>query len=285
VPLGFKEWGVRFHAIELGRYSGAALEGVVGAPMRNERVKACLNLHAVLPNLEEVVAFDPQVAELTRTWDVTVEFRVRHGPQAHVAIHEGRCRVRPGPADKPHVRLWFTSPRHLNAMFEGRAKPIPTKGFSRLGFLSGEFPKLTDRMERYLRASEETLKDRRTFELVTRCLLFTAVFGLKELAENDPAVAELAAQTPNGTTEFRILPDGPAVHLTHANGSFSVGKGPAPSPNARMAFRDYDVCHRLLNGRMDTFAAVGRGDVVITGFLPLVDRLSSLLEYLERYLK
>ncbi|MBN1343556.1 MAG: hypothetical protein JXQ73_12785 [Phycisphaerae bacterium] len=253
--------------------------------MRNQLVMAHLNLHAILPNLEELVEFDPEMTRLIGTWDIAIEFAVRAGPRAHVVIRNGRCKVGPGPADRPDVKLWFKSPEHLNAMFDGKAKPLPVKGFSRLGFMSSEFPKLTDRLTHYLRGSDDVLRDPRVVDFVTRCMLYTAVFGVAELAELDPAVAGLAARTPNGTAEFKILPDGPTVHVTHRNGDFTASKGPAGTPNVKMYFRDTKVCNDLLNGRMDAFAALGRGDVVITGFLPLADQLNAMLEYLEDYLK
>ncbi len=253
--------------------------------MKNDLVKAHLNLHAILPNLEELVEFDPEIGQLVGSWDITVEFAVRGGPRAYVSIHNGQCRVGRGRADRADVKLWFKSPEHLNAMFDGKAKPIPLKGFTRLGFMSSEFGKLTDRLEYYLRASDDVLKDQRVFEFVTRCMLYTAIMGLAELAEFDPAVADLAGHTPNGTAEFSILPDGPSAHLVHQNGSFTAAKGPADAPNVRMQFRDLRVCNDLLNGRVDAFAALGRGDVVLLGFLPLADQLNAMLEYLEPYLK
>ncbi len=253
--------------------------------MQNERVKAHLNLYAVLPNLEELVAFDSEMAQLTNSWDVVIEFTVSGGPRATVAIRAGTCEVERESSRKPNVKLWFRSPQHLNQMFDGKANPVPIKGFTRLGFMSKEFPKLTDRLEHYLRADGELLKDERTFAFVTKCMLYTAVFGLAELAELDRAVADLVAHTPNGTAEFKILPDGPTVHITHENGSFHAAKGPADAPNVQMQFRDLGVCNDLLNGRVDAFAALGRGDVVIKGFLPLADQLNAMLEYLEPYLK
>lgn len=253
--------------------------------MPSDVVKAHLNLYAILPNLEEVVVFDPEMARLVADWDITVEFKVHHGPQTAVTIRNGQCRVRKGPADHADVRLWFRSPEHLNAMFDGRAKPVPVKGFTRLGFMSREFAKLTDRLERYLRAGDEMLRDEKTFDFVTRCMLYTAVFGLAELAEHDAAVADLAGRTPQGIAEFKILPEGPAVHLRHVNGTFTAAKGPVEAPNVRMQFVNSRVCNELLNGRVDAFAALGRGDVTITGFLPLADYLNTMLEYLEPYLK
>ncbi len=253
--------------------------------MPNELVKAHLNLHAILPNLEELVSFDPEIRQLVGTWDIAVAFAVRGGPQAHVSLRNGQCRVDRGSGQRTNVKLWFTSPRHLNDMFDGKGNPIPLKGFTRLGFMKSEFPKLTDRLEYYLRGSDAAAQDERIHEFVTRCMLYTAVFGLAELATLDPAVADLVAHTPNGTAEFKVLPDGPTAYLVHQDGAFTAGKGPAESPNVRMQFRDVKVCNDLLNGRVDAFAAMGRGDVVIKGFLPLADQLSAMLEYLEPYLK
>lgn len=253
--------------------------------MPNELVKARLNLYAVLPNLEELVAFDPETQQLIASWDIGVTFSVSGGPRAHVAVRNGRCSVQRGNGQGANVKLWFTSPEHLNKMFDAKANPIPLKGFTRLGFMSKEFPKLTDRLEHFLRASDDVLADEATFAFVTRCMLLTAIFGLAELAEHDPDVVDLAAHVPNGTAEFKILPDGPAVHLTHKDGAFTAAKGEAAEPNVRMYFRDVKVCNDLLNGKMDAFAALGRGDVIITGFLPLADQLNAMLEHLEPYLK
>ena len=253
--------------------------------MQDALVKAHLNLHAVLPNLEELVAFDPEMVQLVASWNITIAFAVRNGPSAHVSIHNGVCRVRPGPAERADVKLWFKSPQHLNAMFDGQANPIPIKGLTRLRFLSKEFPKLTERLEYYLRATDDVLADQRVFDFVTKCMLYTGIFGLAELAPLSPDVADLSAHTPDGTAEFKVLPDGPSVHLAHKNGSYRACKGPADAPNVRMQFRDHRVCNDLLNGKVDAFAALGRGDVVITGFLPLADSLNAMLEYLEPYLK
>lgn len=252
--------------------------------MQNELVKAHLNLYAVLPNIEELVAFDPEMTQLVATWNIAIEFGVRNGPRAHVVFRDGRCRVGRGPTEGADVKLWFKSPKHLNDVFDEKAKPIPTKGFTKLGFMSSEFPKLTTRLEHYLRGGDEVLQDERVFEFVTKCMLYTAVSGLAELAHHDPAVASLVAQTPEGTAEYKVLPNGPVAHLTHRNGTFSAHKGLADAPNVAMHFRDMRICNDLLNGRVDAFAAIGRSDLRLTGFLPLADQLDAILAHLAPYL-
>jgi len=67
-----------------------------------EAVRARLNLHAVLPNLEDVVHHDPEMAELVKGHRITVQMVVRGGPDAWVRIADGACTV--GKGDPPAVR-------------------------------------------------------------------------------------------------------------------------------------------------------------------------------------
>ena len=144
-------------------------------------VKACLNLHAVLPNLEELVVHDPESARLSKNWDIRIQFLARNGPTAWVAFDRGCCTVNRGKHVKPDVKLFFTSPGHLNRMMDGKANPIPVKGFTRLGFLSKQFPKLTDRLEAILKAGEEQLRDPVVLDLNTRMTLYTAACAAREI--------------------------------------------------------------------------------------------------------
>ena len=114
--------------------------------MDPELVKANLNLYAVLKNLEDLCEFDREMKKLTAFWNVSIQFSVRKGPHAWVSFSDGKCAVSRGRIKKPSIILFFMSPGHLNRMFDGNANPIPLKGFTKLRFLTKEFPKLTDRL-------------------------------------------------------------------------------------------------------------------------------------------
>jgi hypothetical protein len=70
--------------------------------MGYEAVRARLNLLAVLPNLEDVVRYDPEAAELVKGARITIQFIVAGGPKAFVRIADGACTVGSGMA--PGVR-------------------------------------------------------------------------------------------------------------------------------------------------------------------------------------
>jgi len=207
--------------------------GTAGAAPRRdaryEAVRARLNLHAVLPGLEDVVAGDAEMAALVAGADLTVHFRVAGGPAAAVRFAGSRCRAWPlgagaGAAADTAVRgtetgaradrgagngadrdgespdrggrhrdgehgaggrggggtvtLWFTSPAHLNRMFDGSGTPIPLRGFGKLGFMQKEFTQLSDRLAHYLKPTPELLGDPDYLAMNTRLMLTTAAFAV-----------------------------------------------------------------------------------------------------------
>jgi hypothetical protein len=255
-----------------------------GQMMSFESVRARLNLLAVLPNLEDVVRYDPEMAELVRTARITIRFSVAGGPKAFVRIADGACTVGRGSVPGADVILWFTSPAHLNKMFDGKGNPIPLKGFGKLGFLKKEFTQLTDRMAHYLKPTEELLKDPAYLTLNTRLTLNTAAFAVPELLAGDPEVAHFRGALAKGAIALRVMPEGPSVGLRLGPDEIRAVKGEVENPTALISMRTVEVANAFLNGNMDMFAAVARGDIELWGQLPVIDALALVLDRIPKYL-
>ncbi|MBI9085212.1 MAG: SCP2 sterol-binding domain-containing protein [Desulfobacterales bacterium] len=253
--------------------------------MSYDIVKAHLNLHAVLQNLEDLVAYDPQTAELAKDWRISIQFSVKGGPQAFVDFRDGTCHVGRGSHPAPSVKLFFTSPAHLNRMMDGKANPIPLKGFTRLGFLAKEFPKATDRLEYFLKPTPELLRDEGYLALNTRMTLNTAAFSVPELAQLDPLAKLSAAHIQDGTVVIKILPEGPAAHVSFAKGRIESGKTDVERPMAKLSLRNMQIANDFFNGRLDLFTAVAMGDVMIKGQTPMLDALGLILDRVPEYLE
>jgi hypothetical protein len=247
-------------------------------------IKAYLNLHAVLQNLEDLVKLDEQSARLVKDWQVTVQFIVRNGPSAFVEFKNGVCRHGTTAYENPTVKLYFTSADHLNRMFDGKATPIPLKGFLRLGFLKREFAQLTDRLTYYLRPELGKPEDESYVRLNTILTLQTALYAVKVLAMLEPTSKKIAAHIPAGALQVEVLPAGPCLHLVFDKAGISVAKGPAKRPMAKMAFKNFQVANALLTDKLDGFLAVANADVVLQGQLPMVDNLNLILDRVPRYL-
>ncbi|SCY75861.1 hypothetical protein [Desulfoluna spongiiphila] len=252
--------------------------------MEYQRVKANLNLYAVLRNLETLVACDGKAAAMIKGWEVTLEFSVFRGPTLYLEFENGRCRAGEGAHPAPDVRLFFLSAGHLNRMMDGKGSPIPLKGLTRLSFLTKEFPKLTDRLEYFLKPDDTLLADTAYKEVNTRLNLGVAAYAVRELATSDPMGALNAASMPDGTLAIRVLPDGPSVSIVKEKGRYAVGSPHPDNPMAVMSFRDMGVACDLMNGKCDAFAALAKGDVSMKGSIPMIEATNLLMDRIPHYL-
>ncbi|MFP4041017.1 MAG: hypothetical protein ACLFS7_10815 [Desulfosudaceae bacterium] len=249
-----------------------------------EAILARLNLHAVLPNLEELVGLDARAAEISGSRDICIRFVVRQGPRAFVRFQQGNCQVGTGDPPGSDVTLFFTSCRHLNRMFAGQANPVPLKGFTRIGFLTGPFQELTRRLEYYLDPAQGDLADAGYEKINTRLSLFTAARAIPVLADGDAAVQAVTSGMPAGSIVLKVLPEGPAVSLTFGGAGIVMNKGEVDQPSACMYFKDIHTAGALLNQQLNPFAAIALGDVMIRGQLPLIDAMDLILDRVPHYL-
>lgn len=252
--------------------------------MSAELIKANLNLYAVIQNLEDLVKYDREMSDMARDWDVSIQFTVIGGPKAHIIFKNGVCTVGRGKCKSPSVILLFTSPAHLNKMFDNKANPIPLKGFTRLGFLTKDFPKLTKKLEYYLKPTDELLKNSTYLEMNTRFTVNTAAFALREIALLDSVGVLARPHIGKGIVQMKVMPDGPGVYLDFQSDDITVTKGDAAKPMAHMGMRGMKTANAFLNGKMDAFTAIASGDVTIKGQMPMLDSMSLILDRIPMYL-
>ncbi len=251
--------------------------------MSVQRIKAGINLFAILKNLEDLVAYDKQARDLVAGKKICIRFSVKNGPSAWVRFHNGTCRVGRGETDRCHVLLWFTSNEHLNKMFDGKANPIPLKGFSKLGFLQKEFTALTQRLEYFLRPENEKNPDAHYIRMNTAFTLTIAAFALPEIALFDERARYTASHLPDGSLQMSVLPDGPHVYLEIHAGKIKAAKGLPDAPSAQMLMKNAQVANDFLNGKSDPFTAIALGDVMIRGQIPILDGINLILDRVVYY--
>ena len=252
--------------------------------MNFELIKANLNLYAVLQNIEDLVKYDREVADIAKDWDISIQFTVKKGPRAYILFKDGQCIFGRGKYKRPKVKLYFLSPAHLNKMMDGKGSPIPLKGFTKLGFLMNDFPKVTEKLEYYLKPTDDLLKDKNYMALNTRFTLNTAAFASKEIAELDDKGKIVSSHMRNGTLCLKILPDGPAVSLDVNNGKFEARKEETEKPMAVLQFKNLKIANDFLNEKCDTFTAIASGDVLIKGQTGMLDSVSLILARIPTYL-
>ena len=251
--------------------------------MKDQLTMSCINLYAILQNMEELAEMDRMASLLIKDVSIAIQFTVKRGPSALLSFENGRCKLQKDKG-RSDISLYFTSPEHLNKMFDGKANPIPLKGLTKISFLKNEFMKLTDRLTYYLKPTDALLKDPEYLKINTILTANTAFFALAEIGNNDRIGKLNAGRIPDGDINVSIL-GGPSLHLTARKGCLEAAKGASKAPRAIMNFANMEVANGMLNGKIDTYTCIASGAIEMKGFIPMLDSMNKLLTQVPEYLK
>ncbi len=259
--------------------------GRLGNPLEPsipERTKAAMNLHAVLPRLDEVARFDPEGREITREMRVGIELRVLGGPRVVLRFDNGRVRASSG--GLPDIGLFFSSCERLNRMFDGdRILPIPYGKPWRLRELQ-RFSRLTEILTRYLKPSDSDLEDQAFRVLHVEMSLLVGLTATREVASHDPKGRRISSHLPSGTIQY-VVHGGPSCHVIVQDGLITAHSGATPDPTTTIEIEDVDLAIALIKGEVDTFAANGSGAIKASGSLVLADEFNTLFDRVGLYLR
>lgn len=258
---------------------------VIRARAEKALVLANLNLHAVLPRLEELVKLDAHARELADALDLSVRFAVRGGPFVTLAIGHGTVKTSFDRSARYDVGLLFSTCDKLNAMFAGApVTPLPFKGFLKLGRMK-LFTELSNLLTRYLKPSDADMQSPEFRVKHLEMLLMTGLAGTADIARFDRKLRKVASHLPVGTMLVKVLPDGPSAHVVIREGAdIAATNGPVDAPTTTLEMHGVDVAIGLLSKKIDSFAALGAGTVRASGLLPLADEYNALLDRVGYYL-
>jgi len=250
--------------------------------MADQAVLARCNLFGVFRNMEYLVENDKECAELVKGKNIAIQFNVKNGPKGNLSFKDGKATMKAG-KHKCNIKLGFTSPEHFNKMVDGKANPIPLKGLTKLGFLTGPFTRIGEILEEYLRADDEKLKDKTIYKMNTEMTAYAAMFALAEIANYDDKGKANAHHIPDGIIQVAIK-DSVGIQLTANGGILVAKKGYADDPRAVLSFSSLEAAHQILNGKLDTFTAIAVGDMEMKGFIPMIEHMSPILDTVGKYL-
>ena len=252
--------------------------------MNKKLILADLNLYAVLPRLEELVRLDEEAKNIAKDMNVVIQFTVYAGPTVQLAFSGGRVKAHRGKTMKANVALFFVSCEQLNRMFNNeKVIPIPYKGIHRIGDLK-KFTKLTEILPRYLQPSDADMADPDFRKKHVEMSLMVGLSGSRSIAEYDIKMKKVVDKLLDGSILFRVLPDGPELHVVIENKRIYAVNAPIDDPSATLEINGVDLAVELLAGKLDSFAALGAGDLRASGLLPLADEFNALLDRVGYYL-
>jgi hypothetical protein len=259
-----------------------------GAPFNRDATLAQLNLHAVLPALEDLVRLSPAAQKLIAHWDFSLRLQLTGGPAATLVSKNGRLTVQRDATPPAHLVLLFLSASQLNRTFlnQKALPPIPIAGFWRLAKVR-TFTALTKLLDQALQPAAGALADPAFREQHLRLLFKVLLGAIPVVGSQDPPSRHSLGHTPPGLAEIRA----PALEMAGwadwtADGRLTSGMGPAlRPPDVVITFCDGETTGAALLGKLDPNAAVGLGRVDVRGLVPLADGLSLVMDRVESYLQ
>ena len=134
--------------------------------MKEPKAMAYVNMYGVLASLENLCELDDEAKAIVKgiKKPVSLCFDVTNGPCCTFHFTQDGCTISEGSYGCT-CKMNFASPEKFNALIDDGKPGMPTKNVPQvLSFLLGPFTKLTNRLTKVLRPSEDDLKNRAFFE-------------------------------------------------------------------------------------------------------------------------
>ncbi|MCR5040638.1 MAG: hypothetical protein K6C36_00910 [Clostridia bacterium] len=244
---------------------------------------AYINLYGILGTLENLLELDPDArALLHNKKPITVAFDVKGGPKASITFAYGFCRMKDR-IDECDIKLPFSSCEKFNGMIDGTVTPIPSKGFTHLGFLLKDFQDLTDRLTKYLRPDPKDLEDKKFFDISTSLMLYLIGVAIAQIGNNDEVGRFSASYIADGSILLGVK-DGPAATIYCKNHRLLTLKKRTDDPRAFMEFDSIELARDLFDGKVNAVASIGTGLIRIGGLISMVDNVNRILDRVGLYL-
>lgn len=252
-----------------------------------QRLKARLYLNAVLPAFERLLEYSEEARGIVHNRNFSICFQTNNRLKSQLRFADGSCLFKKSKARESDIVLHFFTEEHLNNEFEnqGFRVPIPLRGASKVGDIKA-FKALAKILENYLRPSEEALLDP-VFHLQHVTLqLDIALRATVELTNHEPRSNRIMTNTPNGIAYFAIGEDGFGAWLQWLDDKLTIGRGfPERKPDAMVTFLNPETALKAIGNKIDVMAAIGKGEIKVSGLIPLADALGYIFERIPLYIQ
>ena len=246
------------------------------------RTLSYINLYGILGTLPELCRLSPGAQAYLRGQTVRVGITVKNGPSATLSFAKGQCTLEEG-THNCQILLPFSSPERFNGMIDGTVTPIPVKGLTRVGFLTGPFTKLTDLLTRYLRPQPGDLDNERFFEISTRLMFRLIVSAVAQIGNEDPVGRASASYIVDGRIKLSIN-GGPSAYLEAKDHRLTPVFQDTDAYFSHMEFCDMHLARDLFDGKVNAVTCVGSGQVRLSGMISQLDNINRILDRVSLYL-
>ena len=250
--------------------------------MKDAKTLAYINMYGILGCLEDLCRFSPEAKALASGKPVAVALAVKDGPAMTLRFADGECKIEPGD-NRCDIRLPFSSCEKFNGMIDGTVTPFPSKGLTKIGFLTKNFTGMTNILESYLRASPSDLARNDFFEASTIIMFHLITRAVSQIGNHDKIGSFSASNIVDGTVVLAIGKDIQAA-ITIKDHKLSTSREIPEHYHAIMEFADIKLAREVFDGKASTLGCVGNGLISMKGNLSMVDNINRILDRVAVYL-
>jgi len=256
--------------------------------MKDPETLAYINMYGILGCLEDLCRFSPDAKNLASGKPTSISFCVKGGPSLTLRFAEGLCKAEEGEG-KCDIRLPLSGFCKFNGVIDGTVTPIPSKGFTRIGFLTKNFISLTKILESYLRAKPADLAKSDFFEASTIIMFHLIARAVSQIGNHDKIGRFSASNIVDGTVVLSIKggSDGKgAIQAAIAvkDHRLSTSREIPEHYHAIMEFESLKLARDVFDGNVSTLGCVGNGLISMRGNLSMLDNVNRILDRVAVYL-
>lgn len=248
----------------------------------DDKTLAYINLRAILGSIPLLCELDDEAKELIRGENVSIGFAVTDGPEGTLIFKDDKCAFIDG-TDGCMVKLPFSSAKKFNGLINGTTTPIPTKGFTKIGFLLKKFTKITDILNKYLRPEDSALGDEQFFIKSTTLMFYLIVEAIAQVGNYDKVGQASAGYITDGAVKL-CIEGGPTAYIRSENHALIPAHEVPETFSSYMIFSDIHTARDLFDGKVNAVVCVGQGQVRIGGMISQVDNVNRILDRVALYL-
>lgn len=253
--------------------------------MKEARAMAFANAYGVLATLENLCEMDDDAKAVCRNLKkpVSLCFEVANGPCVTYNFTNDGVKMTEGDYGCT-CKMKFSSPEKFNALIDDAKPGVPVKNIAQvLTFLLGPFTKLTDILVKYLKPSDENLKNEDFFNKSTLLTMYTIGGAICALANEDSISKLSASYIPDGDIQMGIT-DACYVTIRIRDHKLQLIKEKPDTPRAIMEFKTIELANRLFNGTASTMAELCAGNIYMSGMINMLDNVNRILDRVAMYL-
>ena len=245
-----------------------------------------INLFAIFGAIPKLCELSDEARALIADKRIAMGISVKDGPCGVLRFENGAVTLSEGEG-ACDIKLSFATPEKFNGMIDGTVTPIPTKGLLKVGFLLKTFVPLTDILSRYLRPSEDDLKDDAFFRISTILMFHVITGAVSQIGNHDRIGRASASYIVDGNVRMLITEQGEPIAAAHIHAKDShLTTVPTDTDEVMsvMQFEGIRNARGLFDGAASSFTLICDGKLRMQGMISQLDNVNRILDRVALYL-